>query len=62
MTRSKELRRIQNAIKYLNVEDLRWTLAECELRKRFRKRHSDFWYRLEKRIREALAEATDESN
>jgi hypothetical protein len=56
MTRSKELRRIEAAIAHKNESELRWALAECELRKKFLKRHSDSWYRIEKAIRGALAE------
>lgn len=55
MTRSKELRRIQAAVEGKNETELRWALAECELRKKFRKRHSDEWYQIEKAIRAALA-------
>jgi hypothetical protein len=56
MTRSKELKRTQDAIAHRNEADLKWALAECELRKGFTRRHSDRWYQLEKRIRAALAE------
>ncbi len=56
VTRSKELRRIENAIAHRNEPELRWALAECELRKKFRKRHSDLWYQIEKRVRAALTE------
>jgi hypothetical protein len=56
VTRSKELRRIERAIAERNESELRWALAECELRKQFRTRHSDLWYRLEKRIKTALEE------
>jgi hypothetical protein len=54
MTRSKELRRIEAAIEHPNAAELRWALAECELRKRFRTGHSDRWDRLEQQIRAAL--------
>ena len=56
MTRSKELRRIEAAIRDKNEAELRWALAECELRKKFRKRHSDRWYQIERAIRAGLAE------
>jgi hypothetical protein len=36
VTRSKELRRIERAIVDRNESELRWALAECELRKKFR--------------------------
>jgi hypothetical protein len=61
VTRSKELRRIERAIADLNASELRWALAECELRQRHSKRHSALWYQIEKRIRAALAEAEGES-
>ena len=54
MARSKELRRIEAAIAHRNEAELRWALAECELRKRFQERHSSRWYRIEKEIRAAL--------
>jgi len=56
MTRSKELQRIQDAIVRRNEAELRWALAQCELRRRFMKRHSDRWYQIEKDVRAALAE------
>jgi hypothetical protein len=56
MTRSKELRRIEAAIEQRNESELRWALAECELRKKWVKVHSHLWYRVEKEIRAALAE------
>lgn len=62
MTRSKELRRIEAALSTKDESELRWALAECELRKRFRKRHSDRWYQIEKAIRRALAETGEQSD
>lgn len=56
MTRSKELKRIQDALTHRNEAELKWALAVCELRKKFMTRHSDRWYQIEKRIRAALAE------
>jgi len=56
MTRSKELRRIEAAIEHRNERELRWALQHCEIRKRYANTHSDFWYRIEKRIRAVLAE------
>jgi len=61
VTRSKELRRIERAMTDLNVSELRWGLAECELRQRHSKRHSAQWYQIERRIRAALAEVEGES-
>jgi hypothetical protein len=62
VTRSKELRRIQDAIAHRNEAELRWALAECELRKKFRRRHGDRWYQIEQSIRDALAELEGKSN
>jgi hypothetical protein len=56
MTRSKELRRIEDAVEHRNEAELRWALAQCELRKKWVKVHSHFWYRMEKEIRAALAD------
>jgi hypothetical protein len=55
MTRSKQLRRIERAIAGLNVSELRWALAECELLQKRSKGHSSRWYQIEKRIRAAFA-------
>ena len=62
MTRSKELRRINAAIEHRNEDELRWALAQCELRKQWQAGHSHDWYRIEKQIRELLAEITGQSN
>ena len=56
VTRSKELHRIEEAITHRNESELRWALEDCELRKKHSRSHSDRLYRLEKRIRAALAE------
>jgi hypothetical protein len=56
MTRSKELRRIMAAIAHRNEAELRWALYQCEIRKKFVKRHSDRWYQIEKKIRATLEE------
>ena len=61
MTRFKELRRIEAALSNKDESELRWALAQCELRKRFMKRHSDRLYQLEKAIRRALAEIGERS-
>jgi hypothetical protein len=62
MTRSKELRRIERAIEHRNEEELRWALAQCELAKQWQSGHSHLWHRIEKRIREALAEIANDPN
>jgi len=56
MTRSKELRRIEAAVVHKNESELRWALAQCELRKTWQKGRSALWDRIEKEIRAALAE------
>jgi hypothetical protein len=56
MTRSLELRRIEAAIAHRNEAELKWALAQCELRKKFAKVHSHLWHRIEKNVRKALAE------
>jgi hypothetical protein len=63
VTRSKELRRIEAAIVHKNEAELRWALAQCELRKQLRdkgvfKGHSPLSYRIEKAVRAALDEIT----
>ena len=62
MTRSKELRRINAAIEHRNEDELRWALGQCELRKQWQPGHSHTWYRIEKRIRELLAEIASQAN
>jgi len=62
MTRSKEMRRIEAALMHRDEPELRWALAECQLRKGFRKRHSDRWYQIEKAILAALGELKGKSN
>jgi len=56
MSRSKQIRRIESAIAQKHRAELRWALGQCELRKQVAKRHSDYWYRIEKRVRAVLAE------
>jgi hypothetical protein len=51
VTRSKEMRRIKAALTHRNESELRWALGEIELRKKFRKRHSDRWFQIEKAVR-----------
>ncbi len=62
MTRSKELRRVNAAIEHRNQDELRWALAQCELRKQWQGGHSHFWYRIEKQIRKLLAEIANQSS
>jgi hypothetical protein len=62
VTRSKELRRIQDAIAHKNEAELRWALAQVELRKKFMKKHSDRWYQIEKSIRAGLVEIDREKS
>jgi hypothetical protein len=56
------MRRINRAIAERNEAELKWALAECETRKRFRTRHSDRWYQIEKQIRKLLGEIAKNSN
>jgi hypothetical protein len=62
MTRSKELRRINAAIENRNEDELKWALAQCELRKQWQDGHSHSWYRIEKRIRELPSAITNKPN
>jgi len=59
MTRSKELRRIEQAIAHKNVSELRWALAQCELQQRFVTGKAPRLRLLEKRLRAALDEAAE---
>ena len=61
MTRSKELRRIEDAIAHKNEAELRWALGQCKIRKSWQAR-SDLWYRIEKEVRAALEEIQGKSN
>jgi hypothetical protein len=45
-----------------NLSELRWALADCELRKKHSRSHGDRLYRLEKRIRDALDEIESQPN
>jgi hypothetical protein len=56
VTRSKELRRIERAIENRDEQELKWALADCEVRKSYGAQGSRL-YRLEKRIRAALDDA-----
>jgi hypothetical protein len=62
MTRSKELRRIHAAIAHRNEAELKWALAQLEIRKRFMTGHSSKLYQLEKQIRVLWEEIADESD
>jgi cell division protein FtsB len=62
VTRSKEMRRINEAITHRNESELKWALAQCELRKRFQTRHIGRWHQLEKQIRALLAELEEKSD
>jgi hypothetical protein len=61
VTRSKELRRIERAIEHLDERELRWALAQCELRKQFGV-EGGRWYHLEKAIRSALKSIDKETH
>ena len=61
MTRSKELRRIEAATEHRNKPELEWALRQCEIRKKYMKGHSSYWYRIETRIRAALDEIQGKS-
>jgi hypothetical protein len=56
MTRSKELRRREAALEHRIDAELRWALAECELRRRHVKKRSALWYRIEREVRKTLVE------
>ena len=64
MTRSKERRRIEADIAHKNESELRWALAQCELRKKHfpAQARSSVWYRIEKQIHAALAEIQRDPN
>ena len=61
VTRSK-LQRIHDAIVNRDMAELRVALAECELGKQFRTRHSALWDDIEKNIRRALAKLESAPN
>jgi len=54
MTRSRELLRIERAVKRPSDAELHWALAECQLRKKYAKQHSHLWRQIEKEVRAAL--------
>ena len=63
MTRSKEFRRIEQAIEHRDEGELRWALSAIETRKKFVKMAGHKWshglHRIEQRIRRALQEIED---
>jgi len=60
MSRSKEFRRIEEALRTRNKAELQWALAAWELRKKAVKMQGEKWdgklYQIEKQIRRALQE------
>ena len=54
MSRSKEITRIERAIKYRDKSELMWALEQCETRRKFVPKRSSLWYDIEKRVRAAL--------
>jgi hypothetical protein len=56
MTRFKELRRIEAAIKHRNSPELQWAVAYCQMRLQIatRKDHQKHWHQLEAKVRQAL--------
>ncbi len=56
MTRFKELRRIENAIKHRNKADLQWALKYCKMRLRISSRtdHQKHWSNLQKKVLQSL--------
>jgi hypothetical protein len=63
VTRSKELRRIQQAIELRDEAELKWALSAWELRKKFVRMSGGKWdgrlYQIEKEIRRALQDIED---
>ena len=53
MSRFKELRRIEAAIKNRDAKDLKWAEGYCQLRVSYalRKDHSKYWQKLLNRVR-----------
>ena len=62
MTRSQDIRRIEAAITHKDESEVRWALAEWELRKQHSSGQNKLWDRLEKRIRAALTETGGRSS
>ncbi len=56
MTRFKELRRIQAAIKYRNESELRWAVEYCQMRLRLatRKDHAKYWRGIKREVTKGL--------
>ncbi len=61
MTRFKEKRRIELAIKHRNMSELLWALKYCELRFKFSsmKEHEKSWRKLMKQIRATIQQIED---
>jgi hypothetical protein len=61
MTRFKELRRIDSAVKHKNKAELEWALAYCKMRLQLasRKDHTKYWRGLEARVLEALKDSAE---
>jgi hypothetical protein len=59
MTRFKELQRIEAAIKHKNEPELEWALSYCKMRLGIasRRDHQKHWHELERKVKDALAEA-----
>jgi len=57
MTRFKELKRIEAAIKQRNKSELEWALGYCKMRLSItqRKDHEKHWRRIEAEVRKAVA-------
>lgn len=57
MTRFKELRQIELAIKNRDKAALEWALGYCKMRLEIaqRKDHRQCWSKIERRVREAMA-------
>ena len=57
MSRFKELKRIEAAIKNSDKSDLSWAASYCEMRIKTatRKDHQKYWYGIQQDVRKALA-------
>lgn len=61
MSRFKELRRVESAIKNNDKVDLGWADTYCAMRIQTatRKDHQKYWRGIQRDVREALAKSTD---
>jgi hypothetical protein len=61
VTRFKELRRIEAAIEYRHIVELRWALDYCEMRLRIARlqTHRSHWRKLAQQIRATLAQGSE---